>query len=131
MADVAKASSAGDGATQKTRPEKPDQAKYEADLAAAQKEHAVNMEKFVRLRLRNASKRRTLRLYFSTEVFTDKVSRTLPRLALKAQNLGRVHRRMKDGMPSLPNKKKSLNNNERTRSQGLPSGKSITPPKFN
>jgi hypothetical protein len=131
MADVAKASSTGDGATQKTRPEKPDQAKYEADLAAAQKEHAANMEKFVRLRLRNAFKHRTLRLCFRTEVFTDKASRLLPRLALKARDLGRVHRRMKDGMPSLPNKKKSLNSNERTRSQGLPSGKNITPPKLN
>jgi hypothetical protein len=47
MADVAKAPSAVDGSTHKTRPEKPDQAKYEADLAAAQKEHAANMEKFV------------------------------------------------------------------------------------
>ncbi len=51
MADVAQAPPAVDGATQKTRPEKPDQAKYEADLADAQKEHAANMEKFVRLRL--------------------------------------------------------------------------------
>jgi hypothetical protein len=67
MADVANASSAGDGVTQKARPEKPDQAKYEADLAAAQKEHAANMEKFVRLCLRNASMRRTLRRCFSTE----------------------------------------------------------------
>jgi hypothetical protein len=47
MADVAKAPSAVDGSTHKTRPEKPDQAKYEADLAAAQKEHAANMEKLV------------------------------------------------------------------------------------
>lgn len=49
MADVAKATSAVDAPTQKTRPEKPNQAKYEADLAAAQKEHAANMEKYVRL----------------------------------------------------------------------------------
>lgn len=49
MADVAKASPAGDGTTQKARPEKPDQAKYEADLAAAEKEHTTNMEKFVSL----------------------------------------------------------------------------------
>lgn len=47
MADAAKASLAGNETTQKTRPEKPDQAKYEADLAAAQKEHNANMEKFV------------------------------------------------------------------------------------
>jgi hypothetical protein len=49
MADVAKASPPVDGAPTKSRPEKPDQAKYEADLAAAQKEHAANMDKFVRL----------------------------------------------------------------------------------
>jgi len=48
MAEDAKASSAADGTAQKTRPEKPDQAKYEADLAAAQKEHNANMDKFVR-----------------------------------------------------------------------------------
>lgn len=47
MAEVAKTSPAGDGITPKTnKPEKPDQAKYEADLAGAQKEHAANMEKF-------------------------------------------------------------------------------------
>jgi hypothetical protein len=49
MAEVAKVSSAADGTAQKTRPEKPDQAKYEADLAVAQKEHTANMDKFVRL----------------------------------------------------------------------------------
>ncbi len=48
MADAVKASLAGNETT-KPRPEKPDQAKYEADLAAAQKEHNANMEKFVRL----------------------------------------------------------------------------------
>jgi hypothetical protein len=47
MAEVAKVSSAADGTAQKARPEKPDQAKYEADLAAAQKEHNANMDKFV------------------------------------------------------------------------------------
>jgi hypothetical protein len=47
MAEDAKASPAADGTAQKTRPEKPDQAKYEADLAAAQKEHNANMDKFV------------------------------------------------------------------------------------
>ncbi|ERF74418.1 hypothetical protein EPUS_06596 [Endocarpon pusillum Z07020] len=46
MGDSAKASLAGNGSTQRTRPEKPDQARYEADLAAAQKEHNANMEKF-------------------------------------------------------------------------------------
>jgi hypothetical protein len=54
MADVANASSGGDASTQKARPEKPDQAKFEADLAAAEKEHAANMEKFVRLLSVNA-----------------------------------------------------------------------------
>ena len=49
MTDVAKASSPEDGAAHKTRPEKPDQAKYEADLAAAQEQHEANMEKFVSL----------------------------------------------------------------------------------
>ena len=48
MADAVKPSLAGTETTQKTRPEKPDQAKYAADLAAAQKEHDANMEKFVR-----------------------------------------------------------------------------------
>jgi hypothetical protein len=48
MADAPKASSAGDGNSLKTRPEKPDQAKFEADLAAADKEHAERTEKFVR-----------------------------------------------------------------------------------
>ena len=49
MANIAIASPEVDATAQKTKPEKPDQAKYEADLAAAQKEHAANMEKLVRL----------------------------------------------------------------------------------
>jgi hypothetical protein len=49
MADVVKTPPAADGSATKTRPEKPDQAKYEADLAAAQKAHNSNMDKFVRL----------------------------------------------------------------------------------
>lgn len=48
MADTPKASSAGDGNSLKTRPERPDQAKFEADLAAADKDHAERTEKFVR-----------------------------------------------------------------------------------
>ncbi len=32
----------------KSRPEKPDEAKYKADLAKAEKEHKLKMEQFVR-----------------------------------------------------------------------------------
>ena len=34
---------------QKPRPTKPDQAKFDAELEAARKEHAADMEKYVRL----------------------------------------------------------------------------------
>lgn len=49
MADVATASPEVDVTAQKTKPVKPDKAKYEADLAAAEEKHAANMQKFVRL----------------------------------------------------------------------------------
>lgn len=49
MADTAKATATAtvDGTTHKTRPEKPDEAKYKADLAKSEKEHAVAQEKEV------------------------------------------------------------------------------------
>jgi hypothetical protein len=48
MADVAPPPAAsGEGVT-KTRPEKPDEAKYKADLAKAEKEHEVKMKEYVR-----------------------------------------------------------------------------------
>lgn len=48
MADVeVPAPSAGDG-TSKPRPERPDEGKYKADLAKAEKEHELKMKEFVR-----------------------------------------------------------------------------------
>lgn len=47
MADV-DAPSAADG-TQKARPEKPDEAKYKAELAKAEKDHEAAQARFVRL----------------------------------------------------------------------------------
>jgi hypothetical protein len=48
MADVAPLpATSSEGAT-KTRPEKPDEAKYKADLAKAEKEHELKMKEYVR-----------------------------------------------------------------------------------
>ena len=48
MADVAPPPAASSEATTKTRPEKPDEAKYKADLAKAEKEHELKMKEYVR-----------------------------------------------------------------------------------
>lgn len=52
MADTANApSSAPDGTTQKARAEKPDETKYKADVAQAEKDHAAAQEKPVSVHL--------------------------------------------------------------------------------
>jgi hypothetical protein len=48
MTDAPTTSSAGDGTTSKTKPERPNQAKFESDLADAEKEYTARTEKFVR-----------------------------------------------------------------------------------
>jgi len=47
MADVAPTPGSVGDSTSKPRPEKPEEAKYKADLAAAEKEHATAMAKYV------------------------------------------------------------------------------------
>jgi hypothetical protein len=47
MADVAPPPASVGDFTSKPRPEKPEEAKYKADLAAAEKEHATAMAKYV------------------------------------------------------------------------------------
>ena len=48
MADVASPPAAPSEGFTKTRPEKPDEAKYKADLAKAEKEHDLKMKEYVR-----------------------------------------------------------------------------------
>jgi hypothetical protein len=48
MADVASPPAAPSEGVTKTRPEKPDEAKYKADLAKAEKEHELKMKEYVR-----------------------------------------------------------------------------------
>lgn len=48
MADVAPSPAAPTDAVAKARPEKPDEAKFKADLAKAEKEHELKMKEFVR-----------------------------------------------------------------------------------
>ena len=48
MADVAQPSAAATDGVTKSRPEKPDEAKYKADLAKAEKEHELKMKEYVR-----------------------------------------------------------------------------------
>ena len=50
MADVAAAPIAATDDTTKSRPEKPDEAKYHADLEKAEKEHELKMQQYVRSR---------------------------------------------------------------------------------
>ena len=49
MADVAQPPSAATDGVTKSRPEKPDEAKYKADLTKAEKEHELKMKEYVRL----------------------------------------------------------------------------------
>jgi hypothetical protein len=48
MADVAPPPAASSEGATKTRPEKPDEAKYKDDLAKAEKEHELKMKEYVR-----------------------------------------------------------------------------------
>ena len=48
MADVAPSPAAPTDTAAKTRPEKPDEAKFKADLAKAEKEHELKMKEYVR-----------------------------------------------------------------------------------
>jgi hypothetical protein len=48
MADVAPPPATSSEGVTKTRPEKPDEAKYKADLAKAEKEHELKMKEYVR-----------------------------------------------------------------------------------
>jgi hypothetical protein len=48
MADVAKPAAGSDAPVHKPRPEKPDEEKYKAELAKAEKEHGLVQEELVR-----------------------------------------------------------------------------------
>jgi hypothetical protein len=48
MADVAPLPPPSSEGATKTRPEKPDEAKYKAELAKAEKEHELKMKEYVR-----------------------------------------------------------------------------------
>jgi hypothetical protein len=47
MADAETSPAPADAGAQKTRPEKPDEAKYKADLAKAEKDHEAAQARFV------------------------------------------------------------------------------------
>jgi hypothetical protein len=47
MADAETSPAPADTGAQKTRPEKPDEAKYKADLAKAEKDHEAAQARFV------------------------------------------------------------------------------------
>jgi hypothetical protein len=47
MTDVAASAGAPTDTAVKTRPEKPDEAKFKADLAKAEKEHELKMKEYV------------------------------------------------------------------------------------
>jgi hypothetical protein len=51
MAEVATTSTAASDESHKARPDKPDEEKYKADLAKAEKDHEAAVTKFVRLTL--------------------------------------------------------------------------------
>lgn len=118
MADVATTTPAADGTAQKMRPEKPDQAKYEADLAAAQKEHTANMEKFVCPLSWTSVSLQGPAITLQLEHLLRE-SRTPLRLASKAQNLEKAHLRTRDGMHWLQNRRRYQSNNGKTRSHDL------------
>lgn len=49
MAETASAPATADGNLHKAKPEKPDEEKFKAELAAAEKDHAASQTKFVSL----------------------------------------------------------------------------------